>query len=122
MAKEWHFRFKGHDTQRTEIGKSCGAASFNSDTTTVPVTEALALRNSLMYAKERAFSKIEVEGDSRLAINVGDGVSTPPQGVYTKDQGFSKIEVEGDTKLVINAGNGVSTPPPPRVEVTQTNS
>ncbi|KAL6200061.1 hypothetical protein ACLB2K_029843 [Fragaria x ananassa] len=47
---------------RTETDKSVVAAFFNSDTTTVSVAEALALHNSLVYAMDRGFFKIEVEG------------------------------------------------------------
>ncbi|KAL6145612.1 hypothetical protein ACLB2K_056298 [Fragaria x ananassa] len=63
---------------RIETGKSLVAASFNSGTTTVPVAEALALLNSLVYAKEQGFSKIEVEGNSKLVIDAVNGVLTPP--------------------------------------------
>ncbi|KAL6211745.1 hypothetical protein ACLB2K_016968 [Fragaria x ananassa] len=63
---------------RTENGNSLTAASFYSGTTTIPVAEAMALRNSLICAKSRGITKIEVEGDSKLVIDVVNGVSTPP--------------------------------------------
>ncbi|KAL6190194.1 hypothetical protein ACLB2K_036592 [Fragaria x ananassa] len=63
---------------RTENGNSLTAASFYSGTTTVPVAEAMALRNSLICAKSRGITKIEVEGDSKLVIDAVNGVSTPP--------------------------------------------
>ena len=40
--------------------------------------EALALRNSLICAKEKGFTKIDVEGDSKLVINAVNQVSAPP--------------------------------------------
>ncbi|KAL6130662.1 hypothetical protein ACLB2K_069041 [Fragaria x ananassa] len=63
---------------RTETEKSLAATCFNLGTTTVPVAEAIVLRNSLIYAKNQGLSKIEVEGDSKLVIDVVNGVSSPP--------------------------------------------
>ncbi|KAL6196592.1 hypothetical protein ACLB2K_032206 [Fragaria x ananassa] len=54
---------------RTETGKSLAAACFNLGTTTVPVVEVFALRNSLIYAKNQGLVKIEVEGDSKLDMD-----------------------------------------------------
>ncbi|KAL6216654.1 hypothetical protein ACLB2K_009875 [Fragaria x ananassa] len=51
---------------------------FNFGSTTIPVAEALALRNGLIDAKRRGFKKVEVEGDSKLVIDVINGVSAPP--------------------------------------------
>ncbi|KAL6134853.1 hypothetical protein ACLB2K_067081 [Fragaria x ananassa] len=55
---------------RTRTGKSLAATCFNLGITTVPVAEAIALRNSLIYAKNQGLTKIEVESDSKLVINV----------------------------------------------------
>ncbi|KAL6131184.1 hypothetical protein ACLB2K_069562 [Fragaria x ananassa] len=63
---------------RTSSGQPIAVGAFNSGVTNVPVAEALALRNSLICAKERGLTKIEVEGDSKLIIDVVNGVSHPP--------------------------------------------
>ncbi|KAL6199244.1 hypothetical protein ACLB2K_029030 [Fragaria x ananassa] len=63
---------------RSDSGKPLVAAAFNFGTTSVPVAEALALRNSLACAKERGYTKIEVEGDSKLVIDGINGTSDPP--------------------------------------------
>ncbi|KAL6228564.1 PREDICTED: uncharacterized protein LOC101299347 [Fragaria vesca subsp. vesca] len=63
---------------RTENGNSLTIASFHSGTTTVLVVEAMALCNSLICAKSRGITKIEVECDSKLVIDVVNGISTPP--------------------------------------------
>ncbi|XP_004309278.1 PREDICTED: uncharacterized protein LOC101298847, partial [Fragaria vesca subsp. vesca] len=52
--------------------------AFNAGSTTVPVAEALALRNSLIEAKRRGFTKVEIEGDSKLVLDAINGHSTPP--------------------------------------------
>ncbi|KAL6126707.1 hypothetical protein ACLB2K_074753 [Fragaria x ananassa] len=59
---------------RTETGKSLAAACFNLGTTTILVAEVIALRNSLIYVKNQGLAKIEVEGDSKLVIDVVNGV------------------------------------------------
>ncbi|KAL6134311.1 hypothetical protein ACLB2K_066543 [Fragaria x ananassa] len=61
----------------TETRKSLATTCFNFDTTTVSVTKTIALRNSLIYAKNQGLAKIEVEGDSKLVIDVVNGVSSP---------------------------------------------
>ncbi|XP_004298099.1 PREDICTED: uncharacterized protein LOC101307008 [Fragaria vesca subsp. vesca] len=63
---------------RNPLGSPLAAAAFNFGSTTVPVAKALALRNGLIDAKRRGFKKVEVEGDSKLVINVINGVSAPP--------------------------------------------
>nr|XP_011463604.1 PREDICTED: uncharacterized protein LOC105351321 [Fragaria vesca subsp. vesca] len=64
---------------RNPLGGPLAAAAFNFGSTTVPVAEALSLRNGLIDAKRRGFKKVEVEGDSKLVIDVINGVSTPPR-------------------------------------------
>ncbi|KAL6211337.1 hypothetical protein ACLB2K_016564 [Fragaria x ananassa] len=63
---------------RTDNGKPLTAASFSFDTITVLVAEAMALRKSLICAKSRSFTKIDVEGDSKLVIDVVNGILGPP--------------------------------------------
>ncbi|KAL6140377.1 hypothetical protein ACLB2K_058677 [Fragaria x ananassa] len=62
---------------RTTTGKPLVATAFNVGCTIVPVAEALALRNSLICAKEKGFTKIDVEGDSKLVIDAVNQVSAP---------------------------------------------
>ncbi|XP_062005578.1 uncharacterized protein LOC133722723 [Rosa rugosa] len=45
---------------------------------TTPVAEATALRDSLITAKDKGFTRLEVEGDSKLVINAVNGIVTPP--------------------------------------------
>ncbi|KAL6144454.1 hypothetical protein ACLB2K_055147 [Fragaria x ananassa] len=40
----------------------------------VLVAEALAFRDSLVYAKDKGYSRLEVEGDSKLVIDALNGV------------------------------------------------
>ncbi|KAL6208624.1 hypothetical protein ACLB2K_019573 [Fragaria x ananassa] len=63
---------------RTNIGKPLVATAFNAGCTGVPFAEALALRNSLICAKEKDFTKIDDEGDSKLVIDAVNQVSAPP--------------------------------------------
>ncbi|KAL6228481.1 hypothetical protein ACLB2K_002431 [Fragaria x ananassa] len=63
---------------RSDPGKPLVATAFNIGTTSILVVEALALRNSLACAKERGYTKIEVEGDSKLVIDGINGTSDPP--------------------------------------------
>ncbi|KAL6131054.1 hypothetical protein ACLB2K_069432 [Fragaria x ananassa] len=44
----------------------------------VPIAEAVALRNSLLCAKDRGFRKVEVEGDWKLVIDVVNEDAFPP--------------------------------------------
>lgn len=37
------------------------------------IAEELALRDSLVKAKEKSFTKVQVEGDSKLVIDVVNG-------------------------------------------------
>ncbi|XP_062028542.1 uncharacterized protein LOC133744454 [Rosa rugosa] len=54
------------------------AVTRNLGRTTVPVAEAIALRNSLACARDRGYKRIEVEGDSKLVIDaVTDNISPP---------------------------------------------
>ncbi|KAL6191950.1 hypothetical protein ACLB2K_038339 [Fragaria x ananassa] len=53
---------------RTNSGKPLVDAAFNTGNTTVPISKVLALRNSLICAKEKGYSKIDVEGDTKLVM------------------------------------------------------
>ncbi|KAL6134388.1 hypothetical protein ACLB2K_066620 [Fragaria x ananassa] len=63
---------------RIKIGKSLVAACFNLGTIVVLVAEVIALRNSLIYVKNQGLAKVEVEGDSKLVIDVMNGVLSTP--------------------------------------------
>ncbi|KAL6132974.1 hypothetical protein ACLB2K_065211 [Fragaria x ananassa] len=54
------------------------ACSFNAGVSIVHVAKALALRNSLLCAKERGFTEIEVESDSKLVIDAVNEDAAPP--------------------------------------------
>nr|XP_011470553.1 PREDICTED: uncharacterized protein LOC101308410 [Fragaria vesca subsp. vesca] len=51
--------------------------AFNFGSTTVSIAESLALCNGLIDAKRIGFKKVEVEGDSKLAIDVINGIFAP---------------------------------------------
>ncbi|KAL6129923.1 hypothetical protein ACLB2K_068305 [Fragaria x ananassa] len=53
------------------------SAAFNPGTASVPFDEVLALRNNLLCAKEKGVLKVEVEGDSKLIIDIVNGVCDP---------------------------------------------
>ncbi|KAL6184545.1 hypothetical protein ACLB2K_045946 [Fragaria x ananassa] len=57
--------------------QSMSLMAFNFGSTTVSVAESLALCNGLIDAKRRGFKKVEVEGDSKLAIDVINGIFAP---------------------------------------------
>ncbi|KAL6218117.1 hypothetical protein ACLB2K_011334 [Fragaria x ananassa] len=61
---------------RTDSGNPILAAAFNCGRANVPVTEAMALRNSLIQARELGVTNVQVEGDSKLVIDVANGHST----------------------------------------------
>ncbi|XP_004292334.1 PREDICTED: uncharacterized protein LOC101294915 [Fragaria vesca subsp. vesca] len=61
-----------------QMGQGCSTTCFNLGTITIPVAEVIALRNSLIYAKNQGLAKIEVEGNSKLVIDAVNGVSSPP--------------------------------------------
>ncbi|KAL6196815.1 hypothetical protein ACLB2K_032428 [Fragaria x ananassa] len=63
---------------RSDDGKPLVSAAFNSGTASVPLPEALALRNNLLCIKEKGVLKVEVEGDSKLVIDIVNGVCDPP--------------------------------------------
>ncbi|KAL6228490.1 hypothetical protein ACLB2K_002440 [Fragaria x ananassa] len=63
---------------RTEAGKPLVATAFNSGVASIPLVEALVLRNSLVCAKEKGLSKIEIEDDSNLVTDIANGVCDPP--------------------------------------------
>ena len=54
---------------RDEFGSSLLAGSKNIGQSSVPVAEARAVRDALWSALERNFSRIQVEGDSKLVID-----------------------------------------------------
>ncbi|KAL6129142.1 hypothetical protein ACLB2K_072495 [Fragaria x ananassa] len=68
------------------------SAAFNSGTASVPLAEALALRNSLLCSKEKGVLKVEVEDDSKLIIDIVKGVCEPP---------WRLLKVVQDIKLLI---------------------
>ncbi|KAL6194501.1 hypothetical protein ACLB2K_035585 [Fragaria x ananassa] len=57
---------------RTDSGNPILAAAFNCGRANVPVTEAMALRNSLIQAQELGVTNVQVEGDSKLVIDVAN--------------------------------------------------
>ncbi|XP_004292219.1 PREDICTED: uncharacterized protein LOC101302904 [Fragaria vesca subsp. vesca] len=63
---------------RSNDGKPLVSAAFNSGTANVPLAEALTLRNNLLCAKEKGVLKVEVEGDSKLIIDIVNGVCDLP--------------------------------------------
>lgn len=54
---------------RDDAGYPIVVAARSIGKTTVPVAEAIALRDSLLKAKEKELKKVIVEGDSFLIIN-----------------------------------------------------
>lgn len=54
---------------RNEEGQPVDASAFNLDCTTIPVVEAVALKESLLYARRKGFRNLMVEWDSMLVIH-----------------------------------------------------
>ncbi|XP_004300849.1 PREDICTED: uncharacterized protein LOC101302842 [Fragaria vesca subsp. vesca] len=63
---------------RNPLGKPLAASALYLGHTTVPVAEASALRSNLLFAKEKGFVNIKVEGDSKLVIDSVNGSIAPP--------------------------------------------
>ncbi|XP_004288816.1 PREDICTED: uncharacterized protein LOC101301910 [Fragaria vesca subsp. vesca] len=74
----WRNSTAGGFVIRTPNGNPLVAASSNFGITTISVAEALSLRNSLICAKERGLSRVEVEGDSKLVIDAVNGIAASP--------------------------------------------
>ncbi|XP_004309343.1 PREDICTED: uncharacterized protein LOC101295189, partial [Fragaria vesca subsp. vesca] len=74
----WRNSAAGGFVIRTPNGNPLVAASSNFGITTISVAEALSLRNSLICAKERGLSRVEVEGDSKLVIDAVNGIAASP--------------------------------------------
>ncbi|KAL6225742.1 hypothetical protein ACLB2K_004591 [Fragaria x ananassa] len=53
-------------------------ASSHVGRASIPVTEAVALRDGLVKAKEKGFIRVEVEEDSKLVIEAMKGEIDPP--------------------------------------------
>ncbi|KAL6210712.1 hypothetical protein ACLB2K_015944 [Fragaria x ananassa] len=62
---------------RTNSGNHILAAVFNCGRANVPVTEVMALRNSLIQARELGVTNVQVKGDSKLVIDVANGIAAP---------------------------------------------
>ncbi|KAL6139199.1 hypothetical protein ACLB2K_064476 [Fragaria x ananassa] len=63
---------------KNNLGNRLVAGSFNSGMSSIPIAEAVALRNSLLCAKDRGFRKVEVKGDSKLVIDAVNEDVYPP--------------------------------------------
>lgn len=63
---------------RNEFGAPLLAGSRSVGPATVPMAEALALRDALIYAYQHGLSHIQVEGDSKLIIDCIKNVCTTP--------------------------------------------
>ncbi|XP_061999335.1 uncharacterized protein LOC133716675 [Rosa rugosa] len=63
---------------RDNRGRPLIASTRQVGNTTVPLAEALALRDGLKSAKEQGYNTIEVEGDSKLVIDAVNNVIQPP--------------------------------------------
>ncbi|KAL6138797.1 hypothetical protein ACLB2K_064076 [Fragaria x ananassa] len=62
---------------RDANGRPISAASNRIGRASVPIAEAVALRDSLLKAKEKSFTNVEVEGDSKLVIDAVNGRFEP---------------------------------------------
>ncbi|KAL6185385.1 hypothetical protein ACLB2K_041519 [Fragaria x ananassa] len=76
---------------KIEAGKPLVATAFNSGVASVPLVETFALRNSLVCAKEKGLSKIEVESDFKLVIDIANGVCDPPWRLLKIFQDFKSL-------------------------------
>ncbi|KAL6146301.1 hypothetical protein ACLB2K_056982 [Fragaria x ananassa] len=63
---------------RDANGRPISAASNPISRALVPIAEAVALRDGLLKAKEKGFTNVEVEGDSKLVIDAMNGRFEPP--------------------------------------------
>ncbi|KAL6218806.1 hypothetical protein ACLB2K_012015 [Fragaria x ananassa] len=59
-------------------GKPLSAASSQVRRASVTVAKALALRDNLVKAKVKGFTRVKVEGDFKLAIEAVNGRIEPP--------------------------------------------
>ncbi|KAL6199870.1 hypothetical protein ACLB2K_029652 [Fragaria x ananassa] len=60
------------------MGDSAASSFIHVGRTSVPNAEALALRDNLVKEKEKDFTRVEVEGDSKLVIEALNGRFDPP--------------------------------------------
>ncbi|XP_062005816.1 uncharacterized protein LOC133722997 [Rosa rugosa] len=63
---------------RDHDGSPVIAATKYVGNSTTPVAEATTLRDSLIAAKDKGFTRLEVEGDSKLVIDAVNGIVTLP--------------------------------------------
>ncbi|KAL6197316.1 hypothetical protein ACLB2K_032925 [Fragaria x ananassa] len=63
---------------RDDDGRQVFVDSCRIESASVPIAEAMALRDSLIKAKEKCFTNFEVEGDSKLVIDAMNGLLEPP--------------------------------------------
>ncbi|KAL6177248.1 hypothetical protein ACLB2K_048774 [Fragaria x ananassa] len=55
---------------RDDNGRPVSAASCHIGSASVPIAEAMTLRNNLIKVNEKGFTNVEVDGDSKLVIDV----------------------------------------------------
>ncbi|KAL6188557.1 hypothetical protein ACLB2K_039949 [Fragaria x ananassa] len=62
---------------RDDNGRPVFVTSCRIENASVSIAEAMALRDSLIKAKEKDFTNVEVEGDSKLVIDAVNGRLEP---------------------------------------------
>nr|XP_028962208.1 uncharacterized protein LOC114826287 [Malus domestica] len=68
---------------RNEDGFVIGVGAFNLNGATINEAEARALKEGLAYIKRKGFTKIIIEGDSKLIIEAFQGTVEPPWNTST---------------------------------------
>ncbi|KAL6174685.1 hypothetical protein ACLB2K_051331 [Fragaria x ananassa] len=63
---------------RDDNGRPVSAASCHIRSASVSIAEAMVLRDSLIKAKKKGCTNVEVEGDSKLVIDAVNGRLEPP--------------------------------------------
>ncbi|XP_004308642.1 PREDICTED: putative ribonuclease H protein At1g65750-like [Fragaria vesca subsp. vesca] len=76
---------------RDSKGNPILASTRNLGSTSVPVAEATALRDSLLSVKEKGFIDVVVEGDSKLVIDVMTQKINPPWRIHQIVDDIRKI-------------------------------
>ncbi|PRQ37612.1 putative ribonuclease H [Rosa chinensis] len=109
---------------RDHNGRPVIAATKCVGNSSTPVAEATALRDSLIAAKDKGFTRVEVEGDSKLVIDVVTGRVIPPwrllkliEDIRTIATSFSQItfkhiyrEANFVADAIANLGHNAASP------------
>ncbi|XP_062021407.1 uncharacterized protein LOC133737973 [Rosa rugosa] len=109
---------------RDHNGRPVIAATKCVGNSSTPVAEATALRDSLIAAKDKGFTRVEVEGNSKLVIDAVTGIVISPwrllkliEDIRTIGTSFSQItfkhiyrEANFVAEAIANLGHDAASP------------